>query len=91
MNKRIYVRTHGQITLPINLRRFFHIERGDVVEVEKTKRGILLKPRKTIDSTQAYFWTKEWQEEERKVDEDYKAGRYKTFESVKAFLEDLDK
>ena len=89
MNKRIYVRTHGQITLPISLRRFFRIERGDVVEVEKTKRGILLKPRKTIDPTQAYFWTKEWQEEERKVDEDYKAGRFKEAKSVDQFLKEL--
>ena len=89
MDKRIYVRTHGQITLPISLRRLFHIEKGDVVEIEKTKRGILLKPRKTIDSSQAYFWTKEWQEEEKKVDEDYKAGRFKEAKTINQFLKEL--
>ena len=91
MDKRIYVRTHGQITLPISLRRLFRIEEGDVVEVEKTKKGILLKPRKTIDATQTYFWTKEWQEEERKVDEDYEAGRYKEAKTIDQFLKELHK
>jgi hypothetical protein len=32
------------------------IEKGDPVEVEMVPEGILLKPRKVIDATQAWFW-----------------------------------
>lgn len=40
---------------------------------------------------QAYFWTKRWQEGEREADEDIKAGRVKTFDSVDELIKDLDK
>jgi antitoxin MazE len=41
--------------------------------------------------SQAYFWTKEWQEAEREASEDIKAGRVKTFDNVEELLKDLDK
>ena len=37
--------------------------------------------KKKIPKSQAYFWTKEWQEGERRADEDIKAGRVKKFKS----------
>ena len=80
-----------EVCIPMKIRNSYNLQIGDYVEVESRKDGILLKPKVLIDKSQAYFWTKEWQEEERKVDEDYKAGRYKTFKSVKAFLDDRDK
>lgn len=48
-------------------------------------------PKKLIDKSQAYFWTKRWQEGEREADEDIKAGRVKTFNSVDELIEDMDK
>jgi len=39
-----------------------------------------------IDPDQVYFWTKEWQEGEKKADEDIKAGRMlDPFDSVEEF------
>lgn len=39
-----------------------------------------------IDPDQLYFWTKEWQEVEKKADEDIKAGRMLgPFDSVEEF------
>jgi len=32
--------------------------------------------------SQAYFWTKEWQNGEKQADEDIKAGRVKKFKSA---------
>ena len=46
---------------------------------------------KLSDKSQAYFWTKQWQEGEKEADEDIKAERVKTFESVEDLLKDLDK
>jgi hypothetical protein len=40
--------------------------------------------------SQAYFWTKEWQEAEKEASEDIKAGRVKTFDTVEALIKELD-
>ncbi len=40
-----------------------------------------------MDKNQAYFWTKKWQEGEREADEDIKAGRVRTFNSVKKLVD----
>ncbi|HJX12001.1 MAG TPA: hypothetical protein VJ377_00575 [Dehalococcoidales bacterium] len=40
--------------------------------------------------SQAYFWTKEWQEAEKEASEDIKAGRIKEFDTVEELLEDLE-
>jgi hypothetical protein len=43
-----------------------------------------------IDSEQAWFWTREWQEREREADDDLAAGRATRFESDDEFLAALD-
>lgn len=47
--------------------------------------------KQVIDPSQAWFWTKEWQEAERKADEEIKAGRYTTYDSVDDLIADLHK
>ena len=47
-------------------------------------------PKKLVDKSQAYFWTRKWQEGEREADEDIKAGRVKTFDSVDELVKDLE-
>ena len=47
-------------------------------------------PKKLIDKSQAYFWTKRWQKGEKEAAEDIKVGRVKTFESVDKLIKDLD-
>lgn len=88
---RAVVRSKGQLTLPAELRRKANLEEGDVVEFQLTDEGVLLKPKKLIDASQAWFWTPEWQERERQADEDIRAGRTTFFESDEAFLAHLDK
>ena len=44
---------------------------------------------KLIDKNQAYFWTNNWQEKEKKADEDIKAGRVKAFDSVEELIKEL--
>jgi hypothetical protein len=48
-------------------------------------------PKKLVDKSQAYFWTKEWQGGEREADEDIKAGRVKAFNSVEELISDLER
>jgi AbrB family looped-hinge helix DNA binding protein len=86
---RTTLRAKGQLTLPDDIRRAGHLEEGDLLEVEITPEGILLRPQKLIDATQAWFWTPTWQAGERQADADRAAARVETFRSGEELVEAL--
>jgi len=43
-----------------------------------------------IDASQEWFWTKEWQAGERKVEEYIQAGNIQTFDNIDEFLNSLE-
>lgn len=83
------VTRHGQITLPASVRKELGIEEGDLVEIEIVDERAVLMPKKLVDKSQAYFWTRRWQEAEKEASEDIKAGRVKTFDSAEELIKDL--
>ncbi len=80
-----------QITIPAPIRRKARLKIGDLVDFEVTDEGILIKPQETIDRSQAWFWSRGWQEEERRVEADKKKGKIKKSKDVEEFLKELDK
>ncbi len=86
---RTTLRAKGQLTLPEEIRSAARLEEGDLLDAEITDEGILLRPRKVIDATQAWFWTPTWQTGEREADADLATGRVETFESGQALIEEL--
>jgi antitoxin PrlF len=86
---RTTLRAKGQITLPDDIRKAAHLEEGDLLEAELTQDGILLRPQKLIDATQAWFWTPAWQAGERQADADQAAGRVESFGSGEEFIDAL--
>ena len=87
---RTTLRSKGQLTVPEEIRKAARLEAGDPIEVELTDEGILLRPLKTIDPSQAWFWTPEWQEGERRASADIAAGRVRSFASDEEFFAALD-
>jgi AbrB family looped-hinge helix DNA binding protein len=85
------IQRNFQITIPANIRKKAHLHEGDIVGFEVTDDGILIKPQETIDRSQAWFWSKKWQEEEKKVQKDFIKGKVKVSKSVDDFLKELDK
>jgi antitoxin MazE len=85
------VTRHGQITLPAAVREQLGIEEGDIVEIKVEEERAVLMPKRLVDKSQAYFWTKRWQKAEKEAAEDIKAGRVKTFVSVDELIKELDK
>lgn len=83
------VTRHGQITLPASVRKELGVEEGDLVEIDILDEHAVLIPKKLVDKSQAYFWTKEWQEAEKAASKDIKAGRVKAFDTVEELFEDL--
>lgn len=86
---RMTLRAKGQLTLPEEIRKAARLEEGDLLEAELTDEGILLRPQKVIDASQAWYWAPEWQEGEREADAQLAAGEGATFESGEEFLEAL--
>ena len=84
------MRDKGQVTLPREIREAAHLETGDPIQVELVDEGILLRPQKVIDASQAWFWTPEWQAGERQASADIAEGRVTTFKTDEDFLASLD-
>ena len=80
------IRDKGQVTIPSGIRKAAHLGEGDSVEVVIRADGILLRPRKLVDATQAWFWTPTWQTGERQATEDIRQGRTRTYQTEKDFL-----
>lgn len=86
----VKVSQRGTITLPKEARA--GLDENALLEVVRREDGVIeLRPQVTIDASQAWFWTERWQRMEREAEADYGAGRYKTFDDVEAFLDDLEK
>jgi antitoxin PrlF len=88
---RTTLRAKGQLTLPEEIRTAARLEEGDLLDAEITEQGILLRPQKIIDATQAWFWTPDWQAGERAADADLAAGRGQTFGSGEKFIAALER
>jgi len=74
----------GQIRIPKKIMQTLGIDKGDYVQVDVEEGNVVLKPRKLIDPSQGWYWTKEWQKMEADVDKeiekDQLSPRFKTAE-----------
>ena len=87
---RTTLRAKGQLTLPDDIRRAAKLQEGDLIEVEMTETGeVILRPLATVDRSQAWFWTPEWQAGEREASEQAARGEGKRFETGRDFLDSL--
>ena len=80
----------GQIRIPKKIMQSLGILQGDYVEVCIENDQIVLKPRKLIDPSQGWYWTKEWQKVEAEVDneiqDDQLSPKFKTAEEGAKWL-----
>lgn len=65
----------GQIRIPKTVMTALRLGPGDYIELAVENGQAILKPRILIDPTQGWYWTKEWQENERTVDRELENGR----------------
>ena len=82
----------GQIRIPKKIMITLGIEKGDYIEVDVEERQIVLKPRKLIDPSQGWYWTKKWQKMEARVDNEIEKGLVSpTFKTAEEGLKWLKK
>ena len=61
------------------------IKEGDLIITQLREKSQVIIPKK-----QAWFWSKEWQQDEKQADKDIRNGKTKKFDSVQKLFEDLD-
>ena len=49
------VSRQGRITLPASVRKDVNVEQGDLVEIQVVGERAVLKPKKLVNKSQAYF------------------------------------
>jgi len=85
----LQIRKKFQITLPQPIREELGLEEGDYVAAEVRDEEIVLRPKRLIDKSQAWFWAEQWQAAEREAEQDLAGGRVHEFPTAKeaiAFL-----
>lgn len=86
----IWLRPKGQLTLPADVREAARLHEGDPLEVEMTPEGILLRPKRVIDASQAWFWEDAWQAGEHEASAEITSGATVTYLTGNEFLASLD-
>jgi antitoxin MazE len=84
------LRGRSQITLPNEILKKMKLNEGDALEITVEDDRIIVKPVVIIDRTQAWFWTKEWQEKEKEVEQDIKKGKINHAKDVKDLITKLE-
>lgn len=83
MGATVKVREKFQVTIPEAVRAKIPLNVGERVEVEAREGEIIIRPIIEVPRGQAWFWSKEWQEQVARSRKDIQKGRVKVFRSVK--------
>lgn len=88
--KTVTLTTNQTVRIPTQVVKKMGLDTGADFDVSVQGDTIVLTPLIKIPKSQRYYWTKEWQEAEQKVDEDSAAGRTSSFDSFGDFVKDLE-
>ncbi|KGP76764.1 AbrB family transcriptional regulator [Desulfosporosinus sp. Tol-M] len=83
------IRSRSQITIPSEIIKKLNLKQGDTLDVDIEGDQIVLRPVIAIPKDQAYFWTKEWQSEEKQVQSDIENNKINFAKSKDELFEDL--
>ena len=87
----VKIRTKSQITIPKEIMDKLGLKEGNELDIKIENNKILLRPMIMIPKDQSWFWTKEWQEEEKEIDKEKKEGKIKKVNNINELMEDLNK
>ena len=90
MSTYVSVQNRGTIALPPSLRKTYHLDQpGAQVEILEEEGRIVLVPKIAVDSSQAWFWTDEWQAGEIAASHQLANGEGAAYDTAEDFLADL--
>jgi AbrB family looped-hinge helix DNA binding protein len=83
------IRTRSQITIPADIIKKLNLKQGDTLDVDVDGEKIILRPVIAIPKEQSYFWSSEWQEEEKQVQADIKNNKINSAGTKDDLFKDL--
>jgi AbrB family looped-hinge helix DNA binding protein len=83
MGTTVKVREKYQVTIPEEVRGKIPLKVGERVEVTARGTEIVIRPVVEIPRDQAWFWSKEWQDQVSQSVKELEKGKMKVFKSVK--------
>jgi antitoxin MazE len=83
MGATVKVREKFQVTIPEEIRGKIPLKVGERVEVTARGKEIVIRPVVEVPREQAWFWSREWQEQVNQSIKDLGKGKMKVFKSVK--------
>ncbi len=84
------LRSKSQITLPSSIIKELDLKTGDKIELTIEDGRIVITPVITVPKSQAWYWSKKWQDMEKQADTEREQGKIKKFDNIDDLLEDLD-
>ena len=78
-----------QIALPKEIAKILHIQVNDYLDIHIEDNRIIVEPQMVIPKDQAYFFTSEWQKDEKEADRDIREGRVIKAKNVKELIKKL--
>lgn len=85
----VELKQKSQVTIPSELVKKMNLQPGDKLEVVEQDGRLIITPVVVIPRDQMWFYSKEWQRSEARVNEDIKAGKVRTASSKAELFKDL--
>jgi len=82
---------NNQIAIPKEILTNLQLKQNDYFDIYMKDNKIVLEPKVLISKDQAYFYTKEWQINEQKAEEDIKEGRVTKTKNIDELFREMDK
>jgi AbrB family looped-hinge helix DNA binding protein len=86
-----YIRDRAQLTIPNEIVQSLNLKSGDMLDISISNDQIVLKPVMMIDKSQAWFWTKKWQDAEKEAQKDIGTGKVYSADTPDDLLRKLNK
>ena len=80
-----------QVAIPRQISKRLGLKVDDYLDVRVGNHRIILEPQVLVPKDQAYFYTPEWQADERKAAEDLRKGRVTRTKNLKELFAKLDR
>jgi len=83
------IRTRSQITIPSEIIKKLNLKTGDTIDIELEGEQIVLRPVVAVPKDQAYFWSNQWQTEEKQVQADIEKSNIHETNTKEELFKDL--
>jgi bifunctional DNA-binding transcriptional regulator/antitoxin component of YhaV-PrlF toxin-antitoxin module len=84
------IKQKSQVTIPMTLLKKLKLKIGDKLDIKEKDGRLIITPVMVIPREQEWYWSKEWQEKERKADEELKSGKINSANDTDDLIEKLE-